>query len=236
MPQIRAAWPDVEIVIRADSGFCRNEIMTWCEDNTVEYILGQAKTSRLKNEIADELEEARLLSEETGQAARVFKDFNWRTLDSWSRSRRVVAKAEHLPKGSNPRFVVTSIAKEQMDARTLYEDLYCARGEMENRIKEQQMCLFADRTSTASFRGNQIRLTFSSVAYWLVQSLRRLGLAGTEFAKARCDTIRLKLLKIGARLKVSVRRITVSLSESYPYATIFAKVYKNLIALVPVCT
>ena len=231
--RIREAWPDVIIVIRADSGFCREEIMAWCERNNVKYVLGLAKNSRLIDEIGNELAQAKALFEQSGQPARLYRDFAYRTLDSWSRARRVVGKAEHLEKGANPRFVVTSIGADRIDARALYEDLYCARGEMENRIKEQQLQLFADRTSCTKMRANQIRLWFSSVAYTLMETLRRLGLAGTAMARAQCSTIRLKLLKIGACVKISVRRILVSLASGCPYAGIFATVWEKLRGLAP---
>lgn len=226
--EIRAAWPEVKILVRGDSSFCRDQIMTWCEASGVDYVFGIAKNERLKALLAGGMIEAERLYQQTGSAARVFQDFRYRTLESWTRERRVVGKAEHLTKGSNPRFVVTSIAQERMDARTLYEELYCARGDMENRIKEQQLYLFADRTSTAKMRSNQLRLYFSSVAYLLLQALRRLGLRGTELANAQCHTIRLKLLKIGALIRISVRRVWISWASSYPYANIFAQVYANL--------
>jgi hypothetical protein len=232
--QIRSEWPDVRIIIRGDSGFCRDPIMSWCELNDVDYVLGLAKNERLKKEIVREMQQAKELYEQSSQAARVYKDFAYQTLESWSKARRVVGKAEYLPKGENPRFVVTSLSRGEFDARTLYEQQYCARGEMENRIKEQQLCLFADRTSAATMRANQLRLWFSSVAYTLLNALRRLGLKGTELARARCDTIRLKLLKIGAQIKVTVRKVWVCLSESYPYREIFRQVHENLIRLRPV--
>ncbi len=228
--QIRQAWREVKIVIRGDSGFCREELMSWCEANRVDYALGLAKNERLKAEIAGELEQAAEHYAQTGQAARLFKEFVYRTRQSWSRARRVIAKAEHLEKGANPRFVVTSLAREAWEARRLYEDLYCARGEMENRIKEQLM-LFSDRTSTAFLRSNQIRLYFSSVAYLLMHALRRLGLEGTEWAQAQCDTLRLRLLKIGAQIRVTVRRVWISLAEGYAYAALFAQVHAQLRAL-----
>jgi len=226
--QIRSRWPDVQIIIRGDSGFCRERIMFWCEANSVDYVLGLAKNERLKKEIADQLQQAKELYEQTFQAARVYKDFEYQTLKSWSRSRRVVGKAEHLQKGENPRFIVTSLSTEQFDGQTLYEDQYCACGDMENRIKEQQLYLFADRTSAATMRANQLRLWFSSVAYTLMNALRRLGLKGTKLAKSQCNTIRLKLLKIGAQIKITVRKVWVSLSESYPYQQLFKQVYENL--------
>ena len=232
--QIRSEWPDVRIIIRGDSGFCRELIMSWCERNDVDYVFGLAKNERLKKEIVDQMQQAKKLYEQSSEASRVYKDFEYQTLESWSKARRVVGKAEYLPKGENPRFVVTSLSRAEFDAKTLYEQQYCARGEMENRIKEQQLCLFADRTSAATMRANQLRLWFSSVAYTLLNALRRLGLKGTELARARCDTIRLKLLKIGAQIKVTVRKVWVCLSESYPYREIFRQVYENLRRLRPV--
>ena len=232
--QIRSQWPDVQIIIRADSGFCRESIMFWCEANGVDYVLGLAKNERLKKEIAEELKQAKELHEQTFQPERVFRDFEYQTLKSWSRSRRVVGKAEYMQKGENPRFVVTSLSVEQFDGQTLYEQQYCGRGDMENRIKEQQLFLFADRTSAATMRANQLRLWFSSVAYTLMNALRRLGLKGTKLARAQCNTIRLKLLKIGAQIKVTVRKVWISLSESYPYQQLFMQVYENLRRLCPI--
>lgn len=226
--QIRRAWPTVRIIVRGDSGFCRENLMRWCEENHVDYVLGLARNARLQRILGRELHEAKLQFEATGQASRVFKDFTYQTRKSWSRERRVVGKAEHLSKGSNPRFIVTSLSVEEVDARTLYEDVYCARGEMENRIKEQQMCLFADRTSCATMRANQLRLWLSSAAYTLLMALRQFGLQGTEMATARCDTIRLKLLKVGASVRTTVRRVWISLSESCPYQRVFAQVHENL--------
>jgi hypothetical protein len=231
--RIRHSWPTVKILIRGDSGFCREHLMAWCERNGVDYLFGLARNDRLVNEIAEELAQAKARHQQTGQASRVFKDFEYQTLTSWSRVRRVVGKAEVLAKGDNPRFVVTSLPKADIDARTLYEETYCARGDMENRIKEQQLYLFADRTSAATMRANQLRLWFSSLAYTLLSALRRLGLKGTELAGAQCSTIRLKLLKIGAAIQVTVRKIWVSLAESYPYRRIFQQVYDTLIRLCP---
>jgi hypothetical protein len=228
--QIRAAWPQVRVIVRGDSGFCREELMAWCEQNQVDYVLGLAKNPRLKAAITGELEQAAEQSRQTGRAARVFQEFAYQTRQSWSRARRVVAKAEHLERGSNPRFVVTSLGPEEWPAQALYEKLYCARGEMENRIKEQLM-LFADRTSTAFLRSNQIRLYFSSAAYLLMHALRRLGLRGTELAQAQCATIRLKLLKIGAQIRVTVRRVWLSLAGGYPYVDLFRQVYAQLRAI-----
>ena len=229
--RVRAAWPEVEIVIRGDSGFCRESIMKWCEDNNVDYLFGLARNNRLVEEIEAEMAEARVMYESSGEASRRFKDFRYQTLKSWSRDRRVVGKAEYLGKGANPRFVTTSLSKDKYDARALYEDKYCARGDMENRIKEQQLMLFADRTSSATMKANQLRLYFSSVAYVLMQALRRLGLVGTKMAKAQCNTIRLKLLKIGARIRITVRKIWVAYAEGYPYAGIFQQVYRNLLRI-----
>lgn len=229
--QIRQSWPKVRIIVRGDSGFCRESIMDWCEHNHVDYVLGLAQNERLKHEIASELTQAREGYQASGVATRVFKDFMYQTLKSWSHPRRVIGKAEVLAKGDNPRFIVTSLSKPQIDARTLYEQRYCARGEMENKIKEQQLYLFADRTSCATMRANQLRLWLSSVAYTLLNALRRLGLSGTALAKATCQTIRLKLLKIGAQIRVTVRKVWVHLSESYPYQDLFRQVHKNLVRL-----
>ena len=202
--------------------------MSWCEAHDVDYVLGLAKNNRLKAAIRSEMAEAEQHYEATQQAARVFKDFRYRTLKSWSCERRVIAKADHLAKGPNPRFVVTSLSSEKWPMRALYEELYCARGDMENRIKEQQLALFADRTSTRAICSNQLRLYFSSFAYVLIQTLRRLGLNGTAMARAQCDTIRLKLFKIGAHIRFSVRRVRVAFSESYPYASLFEQILQRL--------
>jgi hypothetical protein len=226
--QIRARWPQVEIVLRGDGGFSRDAIMSWCEDNRVDYVFGLAKNKRLLKVIGKQLHEAKGQFEETHQAARVFTEFSYQTRKTWKRARRVVAKAEHLDKGANPRFVVTSLSEGQFQMRPLYEELYCARGEMENRIKEQQLALFADRTSTELMRSNQLRLYFSTFAYQLMQGLRRLGLKGTEMAQAQCQTIRLKLLKIGAQIRVTARRVCLSLAAGYPFAEIFARAYANV--------
>jgi Transposase DDE domain group 1 len=226
--QIRMGWPRVEILLRADSGFAREEIMAWCEANRVDYVFGLARNERLVGAIADDLAVAEQESLAMRGPARRFADFVWRTLDSWSRSRRVVAKAEHLLKGANPRFVVTSLRVAEVDARTLYEDVYCARGEVENRIKEQQLDLFADRTSAATMRANQLRLWFASFAYVLLDALRRIGLRHTQFAVATCATIRLKLLKIGAQIRISVRRIKVAMASACPYRTEYHLAYLYL--------
>jgi hypothetical protein len=228
--RIRQAWPQVQIVVRADSGFCREALLSWCEAHGVDYLIGLAKNQRLSRILGAELHAAQQQFETTGEAARLFKDFEYRTHKSWSRSRRVIGKAEHLAKGANPRFVVTSLPAEQDDARMLYEDEYCARGNMENRIKEQQLCLFADRTSCQSLRANQLRLALSTVAYVIVRALRAEGLTGTPLANAQVDTIRLKLFKIGAVMRVSVRRVWLALSQSYPWQAIFTQAYQNLTA------
>ena len=226
--QIRARWPNVKIILRGDSGFCRENILRWCEEHRVDYVFGLAKNKRLTRILGAELHAAKLQYQATGQAARVFKDFSYCTKKSWSRERRVVGKAEHLSQGANPRYVVTSLSAEACAAQELYEVRYCGRGEMENRIKEQQLYLFADRTSCQTMRANQLRLWLSSVAYTLLQALRKFGLPQTALAKARCDTIRLKLLKIGALVRVSVRRVYFALASSYPYQALFAQVLANL--------
>lgn len=227
---IRQHWPQVRIILRGDSGFCRENLMAWCEENRVDYVFGLAQNKRLLKILGKELHEAQQQFAATGEPARVFKDFTYRTRKSWSRERRVVGKAEHLEKGSNPRFVVTSLSEERFAARSLYEELYCARGDMENRLKEQQLCLFADRTSCQSLRANQLRLTFSTVAYVLLRALREVALAETPLAKAQADTMRLKLLKIGAVVRVSVRRVWIAWSQSYPWQEIFRQAYRNLTA------
>ena len=231
--QLRAAWPQVQIVLRGDSGFCREPLMRWCESEGVEYLFGLARNARLCRIIGAELHQAKQQCEATAAPARVFKEFDYRTKKSWSRSRRVVAKAEHLAKGSNPRFVVTSIPPEPFDAQTLYEQEYCARGEMENRIKEQQLYLFADRVSAATMRANQVRLYEAGVAYLLIHALRRLGLKDTPLAQAQAPTIRQKLLKIGTQVRVTTRRVWLSWSQAYPYQEVFRCIYENLTRLAP---
>jgi hypothetical protein len=214
--QIRACWPHVRILLRADSGFAREALMAWCEENRVDFVFGLARNARLVEEIYVELAEEQ--ASRTGKPARRYRDFRYATLDSWSRRRRVVAKAEWTKGEANPRFIVTSLRPSQAAARFLYEEVYCARGEMENRIKECQADLFADRTSAATMRANQLRLWFASMAYVLLCALRRIGLVHTQFAEATCGTIRLKLLKIGALVTVSVRRIRFAMASACPYA------------------
>ena len=225
--QLRERWPGVKIVLRADSGFCREELMGWCEQNHVDYVFGLARNKRLAKIIGAQMHQARLLHQSSGKAARVFAEFSYQTHKSWSCARRVVAKAEYLDKGENPRFVVTSLTAQQWAAQDLYEKFYCARGEMENRIKEQ-MCLFADRLSTDEMKGNQLRLYFSALAYTLMEALRRLGLKGTAWAEAQVDTIRLRLLKIGAIVRLSARRVLLQLSSAYPWKDIYAQAFHAL--------
>jgi hypothetical protein len=229
--RIRECWPAVRIVVRGDSGFCREHLMRWCEDHGVDYLFGLAKNKRLLAMLEPELQQAREGFEQSGQACRVFKDFRYRTLDSWSRERRVVGKAEHLAKGPNPRFVVTSLSPEEFAAQPLYEREYCQRGEMENRIKEQQRMLFANRVSCSTMRANQVRLCLATVAYVVLRALRQFGLEQTELAAAQCDTIRVKLLKIGAVVRVTVRRVWVALSEAYPFRALFVQVWERLRSL-----
>ena len=225
--QLRSKWPEVRIVLRGDSGFCREEPMAWCEENNVDFLFGLARNSRLQKIVGRQMHEAKLLHAETGKAARVFTEFEYQTKKSWARERRVVAKAEYLDKGENPRFVVTSLSADTWAARDLYEKFYCARGEMENRIKEQ-MCLFAYRLSTEEMKGNQLRLYLSALAYTLVEALRRLALKGTEWAEAQVDTIRLKLFKIGALVRISARRVWLEMNSFYPWKHIYAWAFDAL--------
>jgi Transposase DDE domain group 1 len=226
--QIRERWPQVRILLRGDSGFAREALMAWCEANGVDFLFGLARNERLLTEIESELAAARTASEASGKPARRFRDFDYRTLRSWSRSRRVVGKAEWTGGEANPRFVVTSLKRREAKARHLYEKIYCARGEMENRIKECQLDLFADRTSAATMRANQLRLWFASAAYVLLCAVRRIGLQHTQFAAATCGTIRLKLLKIGALVRVSVRRIRVAMASAFPWQSEFAAAHRCL--------
>jgi hypothetical protein len=226
--QIRARWPYVRILLRADSGFAREALMAWCEENRVDYLFGLARNARLVALIEDDLAAARAMAEKSGQPARRFKDFRWSTLDSWSRRRRVVAKAEWTQGEANPRFVVTSLTRAEAPARVLYETIYCARGDMENRIKECQLDLYADRTSAATMRANQLRLWFAAMAYVLICALRRIGLAGTAFADATCGTIRLKLLKVGALVRISIRRIRFAMASACPAALEWGRAARKL--------
>ena len=225
--QLRQRWPEVKFVLRADSGFCREELMVWCEANRVDYLFGLARNQRLRRIIGQQMHQAHLEHQSTAKTARVFTEFDYQTRKSWSRPRRVVAKAEYLDKGENPRFVVTSLTAEKWAAQDLYQKFYCARGEMENRIKEQ-MGLFADRLSTDEMKGNQLRLYFSALAYTLMEALRRLALKGTEWAQAQVDTIRLRLFKIGAIVRISVRRILLQMTSAYPWKDIYAQAFHAL--------
>jgi len=234
--QIRAAWPEVKIILRGDSGFCRNELMNWCESNGVDFVFGLARNQRLRRIIGQQMHEATQQWNHTGEPARVFSEFEYRTKKTkkggWDCARRVVAKAEHIDGKENPRFVVTSLGKEnpgkeKWAAQALYEQLYCERGDMENRIKEP-FSLFADRVSAETMRANQMRLYLSAMAYILVSGLRRLGLQATELAQAQVSTIRTKLLKIGAQIRVSVRKVWVSMASSYPWQGLYQQVWTNL--------
>ena len=229
--QIRASWPEVKIILRGDSGFCRNELMSWCENNGVNFVFGLARNQRLRKIIGQQMHEATEQWNRTGKPARIFTEFDYRTKKTkksgWTCERRVVAKAEHIDGKENPRFVVTSLANGECEARKLYEELYCARGEMENRIKEQ-FSLFADRVSTETMRANQMRLYLSAMAYLLVNGLRRVGLKATDLADAQVSTIRTKLLKIGAQIRVTVRRVWVSMASSYPWQSLYQQVWSNL--------
>jgi hypothetical protein len=226
--QIRARWPNTTIVLRADSGFCRDQLMAWCENNGVHYVIGVARNPRLVSEITAELAEAKIAADATGRAARVFKDFCWTTRESWSAERRVVAKAEWTHGEANPRFIVTSLPAATIDARALYEAVYCQRGDMENRIKECQLDLLAGRMPTATMRANQLRLWFAAMAYVLICALRRTALAGTALARASCGTIRLKLLKIGAQVTVSACRVRIAMASSCPFQSAFVIAHARL--------
>ena len=229
--QIRAAWPSVKIILRGDSGFCRNELMSWCESQGVDFVFGMARNQKLRKIIGAQMHAATQQWNQTGKPARVFTDFEYQTKKTkkggWERPRRVAAKAEHIDGKENPRFVVTSLASEPWPAKVLYEELYCARGDMENRIKEQ-FSLFADRVSAETMRANQLRLYLSTMAYILVSGLRRLGLKATALAEAQVSTIRTKLLKIGAQIRVTVRKVWVSMASSYPWQELYRQVWTNL--------
>ena len=222
--KLREVWPDVKIIVRGDSGFCRRRLMRWCDSHGIGYVLGLAQNPVLRRAACDEIARAERQFQQTGQPQRIFGTFSY-AASTWDRSRRVIVKAEHTTKGSNPRFIVVNVPG---DPQELYEDVYCQRGEMENRIKEQQLDLFADRTSCHRFLANQFRLLLSSSAYVLVQALRRTALAGTELAQAQVGTIRLKLFKVAARVAVTVRRVVFHLSSGYPYQEVFRTVYRRL--------
>ena len=226
--RLKEKWPEVKIILRGDSGFCREHIMSWCEQEGIFYLFGMSKNNRLYKRIEKELTLVKKIYKKTSKTNRKYKDFTYRTLKSWRRRRRVIGKAEYGFKGENPRFIVTNLGKDEYSAQELYEDVYCTRGDMENRIKEQQLFLFADRTSCAMLAANRLRLYFASVAYVIMNELRKNGLCGTELSRAQCSTIRLKLLKIGAVITVSVRRVFVNFSSAYPYKNIFYQVLSKL--------
>ncbi|MBD0320444.1 MAG: IS1380 family transposase [Gemmatimonadetes bacterium] len=231
--RLRARWPATRIILRADSGFARDGLMAWCEENGVDFVFGLARNERLQGMIAEESELVRAVSlqERDGAPTRLYRELRYRTVDSWTRERRVVAKVEWLGDKHNPRFVVTSLSTGEYEARALYEELYCARGDMENRIKEQQLDLFADRTSAHTLRANQLRLWFASAAYVLLNLLRHFGLKGTELERAQAGTIRLKLLKVAALVRVSVRRVVLSLSAAAPVRDLFARIAQQLLSI-----
>lgn len=229
--RLRRRWPRAKILVRGDSGFCRDELMAWCEAAGHFYVLGLARNARLERHIADALDEVQRKHDKSGDPERIFRDFDWSTLDSWSRKRRIVAKAEHLRGGkSNPRFVVTNLSRRSWSAKRLYEELYCARGEAENRIKEQQLDLFGTRLSTQTMQGNRVRMAMSAMAYVLTCALRRIGLTGTEMARAQANTIRLRLLRIGALVRITTRKIWVSMSASWPWQELFETCAARLLA------
>ena len=228
--QIRVRWPRVRILLRADSGFARESMMAWCEAHRVDFVFGLARNVRLVEELAIDLAWAEEEASRTGRAARRFRDFRWSTRDSWSRRRRVIGKAEWTRGEANPRFIVTSLRPGEIDARILYERIYCARGEMENRIKECQLDLFAGRASAATMRANQLRLWFASMAYVLLCALRRIGLVHTQFAAATCGTLRLALLKVGALVRRSVRRVKLAMASAHPWQNEFALAHARLTA------
>lgn len=225
--QLRSVWPRVRIIVRADSGFCREQLLTWCEEQGVDYVIGLARNERLRAEIKEAMAAAKAQQQEAGKAARTFTEFGYQTLKSWSRERRVVAKAEQLEGKENPRYVVTSLSTEDWPPQKLYEELYCARGEMENRIKEQ-LSLFSERMSTQTLRANQLRLYLSAAAYTLMLGLRRLGLQGSEWAQAQTETIRRRLLRIGVRVRITARRVRLSLAEGWPWRELFETIWRKL--------
>ena len=231
MRRLREAWPQVRITVRGDSGFSNDELMVWCEEEGVDYVLGLARNPRLKRRIETRMEVVRQLQRKIGKAVRQFEELRYQTRDTWSCERRVVAKVEHLPRGENPRYIVTSVPVQECDGRRLYEEIYCARGDMENRIKEQQLGLFADRTSTRKLAANQLRLYFSAFAYLMMETLRRVGLAGTKWARAQSWTLRVRLLKIGAQVRVTTRKVWLSFSESYPHPALLRTTLAQVQAL-----
>ena len=225
--KLRAAWPDVKITIRADSGFCRWRLMRWCDSHGIGYVLGVARNPKLQRAARDEVERAERQFQRTGEPQRHFGSFSYGA-STWDRTRRVIVKAEHNAQGANPRFVVVNVPG---DPQGLYEDVYCQRGEMEDRIKEQQLDLFADRTSCHRFAANQFRLLLSSAAYVLVQALRRTTLVGTDLARAQVGTIRLRLFKVAARVVVTARRLVFHLASSYPDQSVFRAVFARVMSL-----
>ena len=225
--QIRQAWPTTRIILRADSGFCRESILSWCEANHVHYVFGFARNERLRCLIDAEMQQAARIQQQTGHSARVFSEFHYQTNDSWTRPRRVVAKAEQIEGKENPRYVVTSLEAIRWPAQTVYEELYCARGDMENRIKEQYS-LFAGRVSAATLRANQLRLYLSAAAYVLLSAFRRLALSGTAWARSQCETIRLHLLRLGAQVRITARKVWVSIASSCPHWRLFEHAYFQL--------
>src|SRR3954464_15285465 len=228
--QIRSRWPRVKILLRADSGFARDGLMSWCEANRVDFVFGLARNARLEAELAGELAAVETTALATGRPTRRFKAFWWATHDSWSRRRLVVAKAEWTHGGRNPRFIVTSLGSAACDARRLYEDVYCARGEMIYTLSQCELVLFADRTSAATMRANQLRPWFASLAYALLCALRRIGLRHTQFADATCGTIRLRLLKIGALVRISCRRVKFAMASAFPCQAEYALAHLRLTA------
>jgi hypothetical protein len=225
--QIRQSWPEVKIILRADAGFCRESLMSGCEAHQVDYVFGFARNERLRRIIHIQMQQAAALYGQIGQTARVFTEFAYQTHTSWSRPRRVVAKAEQIEGKENPRYLVTSLKTEDWPARKLYEELYCARGDMENRIKEQYS-LFAGRVSAATMRANQLRLYLSAAAYVLMSAFRRLALSGTAWVRAQCETIRSQLLRIGAQVRITARKVWVSIASSYPHWRAFSQAYEQL--------
>ncbi len=222
--RFREVWPKVKIIVRGDSGFCRGKLMRWCDRHEVYYVLGLARNAVLERLGEPYIAEAKVQFELTGEKQRLFAEIEY-AAETWDRERRVLLEAERVKQGPNLRFVVTNLGG---DPQRLYDDLYCQRGDMENRIKEQQLGLFADRTSCHDFLANQFRLLLSPAAYVLIETLRRLGLEDTELAHAQVNTIRVKLLKIGARVRCSVRRIVLHLASGYPLRTLFRQIVTRL--------